>query len=305
MRRVGTLIAAVLAAAALAACGSVSDREQRIALAALNTPPPSLAPSTSAGPVSRCTGRTPSVAGSYMAQIKRRRYLVAGVDQNTLLFAYLDPRTVQLQGLEIDLLRQVAKAIFGSPAIRFKALTTDERIPAVQNCDVDLVADAVTITPDREKQVDFSTVYYNAGQRLLVPLDSPIHGLRDLAGRRVCATKSSTSLKTLERLAPRAIPYTVPQRIDCLVALQQGLVDAITSDDSILLGFKAQDPLTQLVGARLAPEPYGVAISKTHPDFVSFVNGVIAQMRKNGTWAAIYKRWLGKVQGTLPPGAAG
>jgi polar amino acid transport system substrate-binding protein len=84
------------------------------------------------------------------------------------------------------------------------------------------------------------------------------------------------------------------------VALQQGLVDAVTSDDSILLGFQAQDPYTKIVGPRFADEPYGMAISKAHPDFVRFVNGVLAQMRADGRWRADYARWLGKFTTTVP-----
>jgi polar amino acid transport system substrate-binding protein len=83
--------------------------------------------------------------------------------------------------------------------------------------------------------------------------------------------------------------------------MQQGLVDGITSDDSILLGFKAQDPYTKIVGPRFANEPYGMAIRRDHPDFVRFVNGVLAKMRRDGSWRAIYTRWLGKVTTSVPP----
>jgi polar amino acid transport system substrate-binding protein len=241
-------------------------------------------------------------AGSFMARIKRRGYLVAGVDQNTLLFAYFNPLDHQIEGFEIDMLRELAKAILGSPNdIEFKAITTAERIPAVQDGSVDIVADAMTITCQRRQQVDFSSVYYDAGQRILVPSNSPARSIKDLGGKRVCATIGSTSIQTLKALVPRPIPYGVPQRTDCLVAMQQGLVDAITSDDSILLGFKAQDPYTKIVGRRFADEPYGMAISKAHSDFVRFVNGVLATMRADGAWRHIYSRWLGKFASTPAP----
>jgi polar amino acid transport system substrate-binding protein len=238
-------------------------------------------------------------ARTYMAQIQRRGYLRAGVDQNTLLLSYLNQDAHPI-GFEIDLLRELAKAILGNPeAIRFIAVTTDERTGAIQQGKVDLVADAFTITCKRKEKVNFSTVYFDAGQRLLVPRKSSIHSIADLAGARVCATTGSTSLQLIEARAPQAIPYPVAQRTDCLVRLQEGRVDAITSDDAILLGFHAQDPNTQIVGARLADEPYGIAISKAHPDFVRFVNGVLAQVRSNGTWAALYRKWLG--QFSRPP----
>jgi polar amino acid transport system substrate-binding protein len=313
MRRTVAVVAALLSAALIAGCSS-SDRAQRMALAALNTPvvPQPTAPPSPPGPSCRnltASLRPPAVlptpgampAGGYMAEIERRGYLIAGVDQNTLLFAYFNPLEDKLEGFEIDLLRDIAQAIFGNPdKIVFKAITTDERIPAVQDQSVDLVADAVTITCARRQQVDFSSVYYDAGQKLLVPSNSTVRSVKDLGGEPVCATIGSTSLWTLEHQHPEPKPYQVQQRTDCLVALEQGKVDAITSDDSILLGFKAQDPQTKIVGPSFAPEPYGIAINKAHPDFVRFVNGVLAQMRADGAWRALYKRWLGPKPPTPP-----
>lgn len=305
-RTVACVLAAIVAAGLLAGCGSGSDKAERMALAALVTPRPVPPPSPST-PNVQCTNVTASLrpsnvtpapgampAGSFMARIKRRGYLIAGVDQNTLLFAYFDPLKKNFEGFEIALLHQLSDAIFGNPnKVLFKAITTQERVEAVKNGSVDVVADAMTITCARRQQVDFSTVYYDAGQKILVPIDSPVHSIKDLGGKPVCATIGSTSMATLLKQVPRPIPFPVQQRTDCLVALQQGRVDAITSDDSILLGFEAQDPDTKIVGGSFANEPYGIAISKKHPDFVRFVNGVLAQMRSDGSWRAIYHRWLG------------
>ena len=168
---------------------------------------------------------------------------------------------------------------------------------------VDVVADATTITCARKKQVDFSTVYCDASQKLLVPSNSAAKSLADLGGKRVCATTGSTSILNIARLMPSAIRYQVPQRTDCLVALQQEQVDAITSDDAILLGFQAQDPYTKIIGPPLEDEPYGMAISKTHPEFVRLVNGVLDQMRADGAWRSIYSHWLGKFGPTPAPPA--
>jgi polar amino acid transport system substrate-binding protein len=313
------LLFVVLTSLLLAGCGSSSDSAERMALASLRAtgspPQSSSAPSTvhACGDVTASL-RPPAVIpapgampqGSFMQRIERRGYVIAGVDQNTLLFAYFNPLDRQLEGFEIDMLRQLSKAIFGDPnRIKFQAITTAERIAAVQSGKVDVVADAMTITCERRQQVDFSTAYYDAGQKILVPSNSTARSVAALGGKPVCATIGSTSLATLENLVPRPKSYMVPQRTDCLVAMQQGLVDAITSDDAILLGFKAQDPNTKIVGPRFADEPYGMAIRKDHPEFVRFVNGVLAQMRADGTWQAIYKRWLGKfsVSTPAPPAA--
>jgi polar amino acid transport system substrate-binding protein len=111
----------------------------------------------------------------------------------------------------------------------------------------------------------------------------------------VCATVGSTSIENIQRVAPKAIAYPVPLRTDCLVALQEGRVDAISTDDAILYGFQAQDPYTKIVGPKLTDEPYGMAINRSHPDFVRFVNAVLERMRSDGTWTSIYKKWLGRV----------
>jgi polar amino acid transport system substrate-binding protein len=301
------LAAVVLASAG---CGSTSDRAQSYAQAALATPvatAASVAPSTT--PTARCAHPTASLRptatlprSGFMARIRRRGRLVAGVDQNTLLFGYLRPSTARIEGFEIDLVREVARALLGDPnKIELKALTTAQRLPAVQSGDVDIVVDAVTITCDRRRQVAFSTVYYDAGQRLLVRASSRVRSLADLRGKRVCATKGSTSIQRIERDPAKPIPYPVDQRTDCLVALQEGRVDAISSDDSILLGFKAQDPNTKIVGPRLADEQYGMAIDRRHPEFVRFVNGVLARLRGDGTWKAIHRRWIGPFAPTPAP----
>jgi polar amino acid transport system substrate-binding protein len=161
----------------------------------------------------------------------------------------------------------------------------------------------MTITCERDKGIDFSSVYFDAGQEILVPQDSTITGPGDLAGKRVCAADGSTSLNQLAGLKLRPAPqlWAVPGDTDCLVMLQQGQVDAISTDNVILQGLKAQDPNTKLVGPAFSSEPYGMAISKQHPDFTSFVNGVLANERADGTWAAIYSHWLGSFSdGVIP-----
>jgi polar amino acid transport system substrate-binding protein len=315
-RILGSVLVAAIIAALLAGCGGTSDQALNASLAALGAhATTTTTTSTSSAPPPNCGDPTASLrptgtlpppdlmpSGTYMSQIQQRGNLIAGVDQNTLLFAYFNPQHAQLEGFEIDLMHQLAQAIFGDPnKVVFKVITTAQRTSAVEDGTVDVVADAFTITCARKQLVDFSTVYYNAGQKLLVPIHSPIHSIADLAGKRVCATKGSTSIANIEQYAPKAIRVPVVQRTDCLVALQQGTVDAVTSDDTILLGFKAQDPYTQIVGGSIAPQPYGMAIAKTHPEFVTFVNGVLQRLRTDGTWARIYKRWLGTLAGPTPP----
>jgi len=214
------------------------------------------------------------------------------VDQSTYHFGFLNPLSCQIEGFDIDMILAVAKAIFGDPGkVQFKAISDEQRIPDVMSGTVDIVAHTMTITCDRLQNIDFSSVYFDAHQRVLVLKNSSATSLDDLHGQKVCATYGSDSVARIQ--AHKAIAVRVPGWTDCLVLLQQGDVAAISTDDSILDGLAAQDPWTKLVGPQLTDEPYGLAISKQHPEFVRFVNAVLQQLRTDGQWKASYAHWLG------------
>jgi polar amino acid transport system substrate-binding protein len=240
--------------------------------------------------------------GSFMARIRARGYLIAGVDQSTYHFGFLNPLDGKIEGFDIDMVHAMAKAIFGNPnKVEFKAISDAQRIPEIQSGAVDIVAHTMTINCARLQQVDFSTVYFDAGQRVLVESSSRVKSIADLGGKKVCATTGSTSIANIRAAASHPIPVAVPYWTDCLVLLQQGDVTAISTDDSILAGLAAQDPWTKIVGPVFSSEPYGLAISKQHPDFVQFVNAVLQQMRTGGQWAADYARWVGTPVPAPPP----
>ncbi len=235
-------------------------------------------------------------AATFMRKIQQRGKLIAGVDMNTLRFGYRDPITQRIRGFDIDMLREVARAIFGNAKdkIAFRPISSAERADVVERKDVDIVADLMSITCERRKQVDFTTVYFEAKQRILVPANSPVRSIRDLDGERVCATRTSTSIDVLRRNWPLVKPYDVPLRTDCLLALQEGTVAAISTDDAILVGFQVQDRYTRIVGGSLNKEHWGMAIHKDHREFVRFVNAVLERVRQR-KWKAIYERHLDRV----------
>jgi polar amino acid transport system substrate-binding protein len=298
------------AAIALGGCATVSEDAQRRSLAALGTEPVqgklpkdpdcverpirSLPPSVLPRP-----GHMPD--GTFMHDIQGR-HLRVGVDQNSLQLGYLNPITAKprMEGFDIDVVREVARAIFGDPhRIRYTAISTAQRQTAIEEEKVDIVASAYSISCQRLRHMRFSSVYYRAQQRLLVLKSSPISSLHDpdARGKRVCATSGSTTLDRLNALRRETgiVPVAVPLRPDCLVELQEGDVDAISSDDAILLGFQKQDPQTRIVGPSLECERWGMAINKGHSDFVRFVNAVLARMRRRRL-AEIRERWLGDLR---------
>jgi polar amino acid transport system substrate-binding protein len=243
----------------------------------------------------------PMPPGSYMETIRQRGRLVFGTSQDTLLFGYRDPFSGEVQGFDVDMGRQIAQAIFGDPnKIQIVVVPYDQRVATVQKGDVDLIAETMTINCQRRESIDFSSVYYQAGQKVLVPRGSKATRIEDLGGKKVCAAQGSTSLANLDKVSPRPIPVAAATQADCLVKFQEGEVDAISTDDTILAGLAAQDPYAKVVGEPFTDEPYGMATSKQHPEFTRFVNAVLAKDRADGTWKSLYNKWLGKQFGAAP-----
>jgi polar amino acid transport system substrate-binding protein len=231
-------------------------------------------------------------AGSTMARIAQRGYLVAGVNQYSSQFALRD-ENLQLEGFEIDIVRDIAESIFGDrERVVFWPLDLADRFSTAASGEIDLLVATATITCRRRETVEFSAVYYEAGQRVLVNRGSMVKGVSDLGDKRVCAGRGSTSLREILRATPKPIAVGVPITTDCLMLLQLGEVDAVSTDDTLLAGQVAEDPQTQIVGPRFTEEPYGIAINKGTPDLVRFVNAVLERRAADGRWRASYERWL-------------
>jgi polar amino acid transport system substrate-binding protein len=240
-------------------------------------------------------------AGPTIDRIRARGFLVAGVNQNAYRVGYRDPATGELAGFEIDIVRAIADALFGEPGhVRFAAMDAAHRVAALQGGDVDVVVRTMTITCADALDVAFSTEYFTANQRLLVRRGSPVTGIEQLAGQRVCAAAGSTSLDNIRALNPAAVPVSAADVIDCLVMLQQHQIDAISTSDILLVALAAQDPHTALVGPSLKEQPCGVAMTKTAPDLVRFVNAVLARRGADGSWTSAYTRWLSPILGPPP-----
>ncbi|MGH3451452.1 MAG: transporter substrate-binding domain-containing protein, partial [Haloechinothrix sp.] len=162
-----------------------------------------------------------------------------------------------------------------------------------------IVVRTMTINCERRKDIQFSSVYFVAGQRILVTKESEATSLADLDGEKVCATKGSTSLTRIAE-ARGTIPVSVDNWSDCLVLLQQGQVAAVSTDDTILAGMAEQDPTTHVVGERFSHEPYGIGIPKQNEDMVRYVNAVLERVR-DGTWQSLHKKWIEPVLGPASP----
>jgi polar amino acid transport system substrate-binding protein len=233
-------------------------------------------------------------AGTTMAAIKKRGKIIVGVSADNLLFGFRNPISGQLEGFDIDMVKEVAKAIFGdniSGKIEYRVENFSQRIPDLMSKRVDMVADIMTINCARWSQIAFSTEYFHSGQQVLVRKDAPYQSIQDLAGKKVCAAKGSSGQANLAKF-PKVKAEIVDNISDCMVLFQQGTVEGVISDKTVLSGFASQDPYAVITTPKITDEPYGLGFPAGNVDFVQFVNAKLEQMRADGTWASIYRKWL-------------
>jgi putative glutamine transport system substrate-binding protein len=228
--------------------------------------------------------------------IKKRGTIKIGVKYDAPPFGSLNPQTNQVTGFDVDIARAIAKKIFGSPdKVELVQVKSDNRIPLVQNGDIDAFVATATITPARMKTIDFSNVYYRAGQSLLVKKNSAIKSYKDLDGKSVCSVQGSTPEQTIRRLVPKANVVTFETYPECLTALRGGRIDAVTTDNVILGGYEAQDPANlELVGGLFTFEPYGIGIRKGNATLTKAINDALADLKKSGEYAKMHEKWLKK-----------
>ena len=234
-----------------------------------------------------------AAADDAVANIRTRGRLIVGLDIGSNLFSFRDPISGEITGFDVDIAGEIARDIFGTPSqVEYRILSSADRVAALQNNQVDVVVKTMTITCERKKLVNFSTVYLNANQRILAARDSTISQPADLSGKRVCVAKGTTSLQRIQQITPPPIIVGVVTWADCLVAVQQRQADAVSTDDSILAGLVSQDPYLHIVGPSLNEEPYGIGVNLQNTGLVRFVNGTLERVRRDGTWNTLYRKWL-------------
>ncbi|AIQ62400.1 amino acid ABC transporter substrate-binding protein [Paenibacillus stellifer] len=235
-------------------------------------------------------------SGGGIAAIKERGKLLVGVKYDTKLFGLKDPSSGQVEGFDIDISKAIAKHILGDEnAIELKEVTSKTRIPMLNNGEIDMVVATMTITEERKKEVDFSDVYFQAGQSLLVKKGSPITGLESLTkDSKVLGSKGSTSVKNIKEKVPGITVLEFDNYQDAFNALKAGKGDALTTDDAILYGMAAQDAGYEVVGKPFTDEPYGIAVQKGNSEVVKAINDTLAELKSNGEYDKIYEKWIGK-----------
>jgi len=241
-----------------------------------------------------------------LEKIKSSGTLVIGTRTGSPPFGYIN-KDNQWVGFSIDLVDilvkpEIEKAIGKSIKVEKKESTPPTRIPLLTSNAVDLIAETMTDTPQRRESVDFSLTFFYTGAQFLVKKGSPIHGVNDIAGKRIASQQGSTNAKILREKYPQAQLREFPDQPAAFQALAQGQVDAYTNDGIQLAGLKAKAPNPsdwEVVGDFYSEEPYGMAMRKGDAKFKAAVDAGLKKGFQSGKYFEVYDKWFGP-KGEVP-----
>lgn len=233
-----------------------------------------------------------SLAGDKLADIKAKGVLVAGIKDSLPPFGFIDQKTRTIVGYDIDFVNAIATKL--GVKVELKPVTSATRMPQLQEGNIDIIAATMTKNPERAKVIDFSYTYFFTGQKFLTKKGA-IKSLKDLAGKKIGTAKGSTSEKNAAKAVPTATILSFDDYPQAVLALQQGKVVAVTTDESILAGQLSKLPKGkyEIPDIRISDEPYGLGIRKGNKSFLDFVNKTIIEMEKTGEAKRIFDRWFG------------
>jgi putative glutamine transport system substrate-binding protein len=238
--------------------------------------------------------------------IRQRGVVRAGVALDSRPFGYVNAQG-QPQGYDVDLLRELGRRILGKSAssgtsgVEFYQVIQATRMVAVNSGAVDLVAAVMTITPERERVVDFTIPYYMAHQMLMTKVSHPAKHLADLAGQSVAYVNGTTSYPVFQskiKKAPQAYKLSgYNTYTEAYQAMRRGDTQALVSDNTVLIGFRAEDCDVKILADELSNEPYGVAIKQSTPEwntssFRNALNNALNDMTRDGTLDKLRHKWL-------------
>ncbi|MBG9984602.1 transporter substrate-binding domain-containing protein [Aerococcaceae bacterium DSM 111022] len=243
------------------------------------------------------TATVPNIADRVLTQEKP--VLRWGVKADTKLFGYYNIGKGEIEGFDVDIAKALTDVMTdGRGEVELIEVTSKTRIPLLLNGNIDGIVATMTISPAREEVVDFTQVYFDAGQSLLVPNDSHLNGLDDLTAEdTVIAIKGSTSAQNIRDLAQQVTVLELENYSEGFVALQSGQGDALTTDNAILLGMISENNNYRLAGENFTEEPYGIAISPEQTEFLALANEALDTIQENGVYDQIYDKWFGEVLG--------
>ncbi|WP_406196050.1 glutamate ABC transporter substrate-binding protein [Kitasatospora sp. NBC_01560] len=259
------------------------------------TPPPK-GPQPSALPSYQVASGAGITGSPTLDAARDRGHLVVGAKEDQPYLGQKNPATGVYSGFDIEIAKMVAADLgFAPDRIEFRTIASANRETALQNGQVDYYVGTYTINDNRKKLVGFAGPYYLAGQSLLVRRnETTINGPQDLDGRKVCSAAGSTPAQRIEKQYPKAHLVTYDTYSACVDNLITAQVDAVTTDNTILMGYAAKVPdELKVVGPLFSQEPYGIGTPKNDTVLRGALNDALAHHEENGDWRKAYDATLG------------
>ena len=256
-----------------------------------------------------------AAAEGTMEKISRTGEFVIGYRTDSLPLSFRDGRG-QPAGYSVDLCQRIGRGVQQhftdeNIKVKFVPVTSDNRISAVADGTVDIECGSTTITLSRQEHVDFSIPTFLTGGSLASLRESGIQTVADLAGKRVGVARGTTTEGQLQAfLADNNIDaeiVVVGDRTEGWARLSQGNIDAMASDQIVLIGLimSSPDPTKFWLDSEIfSYEPYGFVVRRDDADFRLVVNRAIAEVYRSGEHADIYYEWIGKAGIEVPPSLA-
>ena len=226
-----------------------------------------------------------------LARVQKSGVLKVGTDATYPPFEWIDTATGQVEGFDIDLVREICKEIGCKP--EFVVVPFDGIIAGLVSQKYHMIASTFTITPERAKEVAFSDPYYDGGQAIAVPIyDSATLSVEDLKGKTVAVQLGTTGERRASQI-PDAEVIAFENIGAAFIDMENGRVDAVINDRPTTELIIRQRGAAKIVGPTLTAEEYGLAVTHADKDLLSAINRALAKIKADGRFEAMRSKWFG------------
>ena len=227
--------------------------------------------------------------------IKKKGELVVGVLGTDEPNSFVDPKTREIVGYEVDIGSAIAKKLGVKPV--FKQLAVAARIPELQQGRVDILAASLTHNKEREAQIDFSLTTFVTGQKVMVKTNSGITDLPQLGGKKVLTVKGGTQEPNIRKAVPAVDVVTFETTQQAFLALQQGKGVGYVNDEASLVNDYAKLGAAKkdyaILAQNISTEPLALGLKKGEKTLKTLVDGVLRELETSGEADKLFFKWYG------------
>ncbi len=219
------------------------------------------------------------------------RALRIGTDATYPPFETINTATGQPDGFDIDLIREICILCGRTP--EFIVTPFDGMIPGLNSAKYDVAISALTITPERAEQVDFSDPYYLAGQTIAVPESvTTVTSLPDLYGKKV-GVQLGTTGEMMAKKAPGLQVFSFDNIGAAFIDMENGNLDAVLNDYPTTQAYITSHGGAKMVGPILSKEHYGIAVRKGDTELLAEINRALGELKSSGKYEELHQKWFG------------